>query len=40
MIFPFLILQDNQYNINDDWILERYEYIPYDSEWLDILGIR
>lgn len=40
MIFPFLILQDNQCKINDDWKLERYEYIPYDSEWLHILGIR
>lgn len=40
MIFPFLILQNNQYNINDDWKPERYEYEPYGSEWLRALGIK
>jgi len=43
MIFPFLILQNNQnnqYNIKDDWESERYEHTPYGSEWLYILGIR
>lgn len=40
MIFPFLIPQNNQYNINDDWKPEIYEYEPYGSEWLHILGIR
>lgn len=40
-MFPFFLFNNTQNNnVEDNWTLERFEFVPYKRSWLFYLGLR